>query len=828
MSTPTDGLVTALERHGCQPRRSGSGWSARCPAHDDRQASLSVSEGDDGRCLVFCHAGCDTRAIVEAVGLSMRDLMSGDGDTTSRRPMKTGVSSPGPTRNGHASGKPAKPPNVYLTREVAAQALSRRLGQPSGRWTYHDAQGEPVGMVLRWERADGKTIRPLARVDGGWAIEAMPAPRPLYRLRELAAADVVFVVEGEKCADATWSIGLVATTSAGGAMVAGTTGWAPLAGKQVVILPDNDDAGRQYAADVAGLLAKLDPPAIVKVVELPGLEPGGDLADWLDTHDGAEPESLRQQIKALADAAAPFPRAWSDAEVIARLRDAEAKATRGGVVEAPAAELVSLASVEPEAVTWLWPQRIALGKLTTIAGDPGLGKSFLSLDLAARVSRGVPWPDGSGHAPLGSVVLLSAEDDLADTIRPRLDAAGADVARIHSLAAVCGVDQNGEYRRGFDLSRDVARLEEVIAELGDCRLVVFDPISTYLGRTKGNDNVEVRGVLAPLTELAGRLGVAVVAVSHLRKVEGPAMYRTMGSMAFVAAARAAYAVGKDKDDPTGQRRLMAPVKNNLGDDETGLAYRLTAAEPGGIPHVVWEPAPVSINADDALAWPQGRRGPKPEAAERAETFLRRALAEGPRPATKLIDEASDVYGISKRTLRRAHEALGVVAFREVVPGPWWWRLPDHDHQDGQETDAPSDTELLGHLGHLAKNKGETALSEAGEPKAAKLPEYGHLGPPEPRPDPRDEAADERGAAARSPDGSQDGSPDNPQGDSAQGGQDDTQDNPQDCGGGEGPAPDADRGDNNRQGCGPWAPADPNRLLAEAAADWECEAAHDAA
>ncbi len=497
---------------------------------------------------------------------------------------------------------------------------------------------------------------------------------------------------------------------------------------------------------MSNITIKIDPPNGRPYRAVRFLDGGREIY-----RDSIDPDSGRGRAQAIEGLAAAL---GQPVETLAHLGQ-EIREAADAASNAPVrAELVSLASVEPEAVNWLWPQRIAIGKLTVVAGDPGLGKSFLSLDLAARVSRGCRWPDGSGEAPLGSVVLLSAEDDLADTIRPRLDAAGADVARIHALAAVHGRDQHGEYRRGFDLSRDVARLEEVIAELGDCRLLVVDPISAYLGATKGNDNVEVRGVLAPLSELAGRLGVAVVAVSHLRKGEGPAMYRTMGSMAFVAAARAAFAVCRDQDDQAGRRRLMLPVKNNLGNDETGLAYRLAAAEPGDTPHVLWEPAPVSTKADDALARPQGRRGPKPDAQAKAELFLRKQLADAPQPAAELTEQAWLVHGITERALRRARKALGVVAYRETVPGPWWWKLPE-DSQGGQVPGGQDpDTEHLGHLGHLAKNKGETAVSEADEPKAAKFPEDGHLGPdddenaPWPEPDGLDD--DELGGDGSDP------------------------------------------------------------------------------
>jgi RecA-family ATPase len=180
----------------------------------------------------------------------------------------------------------------------------------------------------------------------------------------------------------------------------------------------------------------------------------------------------------------------------------------------PHAILKSLVGVTRELLEWLWPGRIPLGKLTLLAGDPGLGKSFVTLDMAARVSRGDAWPD----MPLlkqtpGNVILLNAEDDLADTIAPRLDKAHADDARILALE---GVETQGR-RRQFSLEIDVPRLEEVLVENTETRLVVIDPLAAYCGAVDSHKNSDVRGLLAPLAELAGQHRVAIVSVTHLSK-----------------------------------------------------------------------------------------------------------------------------------------------------------------------------------------------------------------------------------------------------------------------------------------------------------------------
>jgi hypothetical protein len=284
--TPLETLLARLP----DARKAGNGWSARCPAHDDRRGSLSIAQGDDGTALVKCHAGCDTSAILAAVGLKLANLF----------PPKAG---PTPTRNG----KPTPSGRTFATAKDAVAELERRHGQRSALWTYHDGQGEPVGVVVRWDGPNGKDIRPVARHADGWRIGAMPDPRPLYGLPDVAAARHGVVCEGEKAADAARSLGFFATTSAGGSQAAAKTDWRPFAGKEVWIIPDNDAPGRKYADTAAGMLAKLTPAPTVRVVELPDLPDGGDIVDWIDAHgDAAEPDAMRAEIESLAQAVEPW------------------------------------------------------------------------------------------------------------------------------------------------------------------------------------------------------------------------------------------------------------------------------------------------------------------------------------------------------------------------------------------------------------------------------------------------------------------------------------------------------------------------------------------
>ena len=254
--------------------------------------------------------------------------------------------------------------------------------------------------------------------------------------------------------------------------------------------------------------------------------------------------------------------------------------------------LLDANDIEPQPVHWLWPGRIALRKVSLIASDPGLGKSLVTIGLVARVTRAKSWPLDEAASPLGGAMILSAEDDPADTMVPRLIAADADLSRVKLLDCVRETSATGNpFERGFSLERDVQLLERELALAPDCRLIVVDPISAYLGSTDTHRNADVRALLTPFIKLAQRHDVAIVAVSHLNKGTGlHANYRVTGSIAFTATARAVYLIAKDPDDP--KRRLMMPIKNNLAQDETGLAYRINVTR-DGIAFIEWD-EPIGI------------------------------------------------------------------------------------------------------------------------------------------------------------------------------------------------------------------------------------------
>jgi hypothetical protein len=472
-------------------------------------------------------------------------------------------------------------------------------------------------------------------------------------------SDALIWPEGERDVDTLTRLGVPAFTFGGTGDGLPIEVASYLKGRRIVILSDNDEGGRAHAEKKAAH-ARDAAAATVRVIHFPELPLKGDVSDFIES--GGTVEQLYARIDAAPEwRPAVDPERPTTALIMQRASDLEAKP-----------------------IEWLWPGRIAIGKQTMLAGEPGLGKSQLSAFLASTVSMNGYWPNGEGRAELGSVIVLSAEDDPADTIIPRLTAAGAELSRVHIVSAVTTDDQKG--RRLFNLQSDLLSLEEAITHVGDVRLVIIDPVSSYLGKVDSHKNAEVRTVLEPIGEMASRLRVAVVAVTHFSKGTGSsANHRIIGSIAFVAAARAAFIVSRDPDDEN--RRLFVPSKNNLGPDRDGLAFRIETRDVGrGIiaPAVSWDSEPVKRTADEILSAMSGS-GDRHTAKDEAKTFLQEALGSGPMSVSDLEAEARAAGLLGERqrlsynkAIRAAADTLRVVRRREGFgPGAaYHWSLPD--------------------------------------------------------------------------------------------------------------------------------------------------------
>lgn len=542
-------------------------------------------------------------------------------------------------------------PNSMAIPQGVSESVWRKLAQPGeGRWEIaeRDATGHQIGTSFRYPNAT-KSFEP-----GGKRGLIVALPLPSYA--GSSSESPVFICEGASDTAALMTIGLdaVGVPMAGhcGEMVAEL-----LADRHVVIVADSDGPGTRGAAKTAAVLTKRCPS--VRIIE----PPCGAKDARAAVIDGADADSFRSPAER-ADSILPLPVPIDGDPIILRMSDVVSREVR-----------------------WLWEGRIPRGRISLLAGRPGDGKSFVTMDWTARVTHGRNWPDGP-PCGMGSVVLVACEDDPHDTIRPRLDAHGADAAKVHLLRGVRRIGKEGNATEVAFTLRDLGALERTLAAVPDCALVIVDPIGSFIGGgVDAHRDNEVRSVLAPLAALAERLDVAVLLIAHQRK--GAASYAddlVLGSRAFTGVARSVLHLLTHPDDD--ERRLLLPGKSNLGRRAAGMAFTID----GTPARVRYEPDPVALTADGVLAAQGDRDGAGRTKRDLVSGWLLDRLAGGPRLSRELVVEAL-AAGYSERTLNRAKSSAGVKA-RNTASG-WMWELPKTDEgcqtsEDGSLPPSPDE------------------------------------------------------------------------------------------------------------------------------------------
>lgn len=392
-------------------------------------------------------------------------------------------------------------------------------------------------------------------------------------------------------------------------------------------------------------------------------------------------------------------------------------------VDLPAPSCVTLtcaASLKPEPVKWLWHGWLARGKLHIIAGAPGTGKTTVAMAIAATLSTAGRWPDGA-HCEPGDVVIWSGEDDPADTLLPRLIAAGADPRRVHFVDSVT----EAEGKRPFSPAADLDLLSETMDRLEQRpALLIVDPVVSAVAGDS-HKNAEVRRALQPLVDLASRHGCAVLGVTHFTKgTQGrDPVERVTGSLGFGALARVVMATAKRPEDEGGGR-MLARAKNNLGPDDGGFVYDFDVTEPlPGIEatRVLWGNA-LEGSARELLASAETETDPEERSElDEAKDFLLDSLAAGPIASKEILKDAREC-GIAEKTLRRAQKALGVLAEKKDFSKGWQWRLPEGHRevaQGGQDGPKVS-TRFDGQVGGILANFDGTSPPSA-PPEASRKP-----------------------------------------------------------------------------------------------------------
>lgn len=333
--------------------------------------------------------------------------------------------------------------------------------------------------------------------------------------------------------------------------------------------------------------------------------------------------------------------------------------------------LTHMDRVKSKALQWLWKNFFPRGKISLFAGEQGLGKSYGTIDLAARASRAWGWPDGADPLPKPTGTLFVAgEDGIRDTVKARLDSSKADLSLIKVASGVYRSDGRGQMEM-VDLTQDLDRFDTILDTYPFIKDVVIDPITGYMGR--GNDpnsEADVRRALTPLALWAERRNVGVKIIAHLNKNRAQkALHRVSGSVAFTAVSRICYLLTADPEDA--KRRFFIPFKWNIDADPKPLAYKNVA----GV--LRWERDPVIVTADLAVDGKKEKppRKDRTTALIQAKDILLAELTKGPKEATELLRLAT-LAGVGERTFREAKAQLGVMTTRHQENGRvcWIWKL----------------------------------------------------------------------------------------------------------------------------------------------------------
>jgi putative DNA primase/helicase len=358
--------------------------------------------------------------------------------------------------------------------------------------------------------------------------------------------------------------------------------------------------------------------------------------------------------------------------------------------------LVRGTDIEPEPVQWLWPDWLALGKMHLLAGAPGQGKTTIALAFGATVTSGGRWPDGTRCEP-ANVLIWSGEDDPADTLLPRLIAAGADRSRVFF---VTGARVDGEVQP-FDPARDMGALQAEADRIGQVRLLIVDPVvSAVTGDS--HKNTETRRSLQPLVDMAARMNTALLGITHLSKGgqgSDPAQ-RVLGSVAFTAVARVVLVAAKVRSEDGQDRRILARGKSNIGPDDGGYEYHLEQIEalPGiSASRVAWGGS-VQGSARELLSDPNEEESGEKSAVAGARDFLEEVLSDCPIWSKDIQAQAKEA-DISWRTVRRAGDEMNIIK-QKGAEGRWYWKLPRQSSANSSKLSNMSNLSSLDKLDNM--------------------------------------------------------------------------------------------------------------------------------
>ena len=661
----------------------GDGYKALCPTHSDLKPSLSISHGEGGRVLLHCHAGCPTEKILDKLGLTWADL-SGDGSPASvpRRPRpadadldhrhdvystlidalrlddehreqlrKRGLTDERIAQNQYRTlSLPETAQIAARLHEKYGAALYRVPGfwdRPHNgpRLTQNDGLLIPVrdprGRVIACQVRLGEGSRKYIWLSSEDARSGSPSHVPLRH--EYENVEVVRVTEGPLKADVSSLLSGVPTIG-----VASVSAWEPV----LPLLRELNPKEVHVAFDADW---KSKPPVREQLVQFMGeIRKAGlccRIVRWDPAHKGLDDALLAGAPVAVEGEEVSIPHPES---------------LRGDLADY--AHIIDVLGVEAKAVEWLWSGWVPYGSITVLDGDPGLGKSILTCALASAVSSGGVLPRCEQPTPVGAVLILSAEDDVSRTLKPRLRVAGADVSRVHLWAGV-KKDVGGQTVTSLPTFPDDADTLRRAILAYEVKLVIIDPLYAYFADSvDAFKDQHVRRVLSVIHRVAEETRAAILVVRHLNKMSNQgALYRGSGSIGVIGQARSGLFFLPDDEDQ--QVRHLFQTKCNMARCQDPLRLRIASED--GYAKVVWDSD--SDRSIEHLLKGVGKRGRPGVMSAREQWILAELIRRGPTSAKELSDVAFKEFGWTFSQLKEAKEALKL---RSTKKGSEWvWHPP---------------------------------------------------------------------------------------------------------------------------------------------------------
>ncbi|MEO5859001.1 MAG: AAA family ATPase [Pyrinomonadaceae bacterium] len=605
-------------------KKTGKGFNALCPAHEDESPSLSISEGSGGKILLKCHTGCSTDSILAAIGFEMRDLFP-DNDYA-----------PIVRLNGNGS---------HTTPKVAK-------GQKAidAVYEYKDADGKILYENVRYRPKDFRQRRPDG--NGGYIYNLDGIDRVPYRLPEMIGAlesgvDEIWFTEGEKDADNSRLLGFTATNF---------KKWthslnAYIEGAHAVLFRDHDRSGVKQANDAATIIAEV--ASSVKVIDLFDGEPlpdkhGKDVTDWIEIRrgEGLANDDIAEQLAVIVEGSGYWQKdAFSESNVKVTW---ETKTGSG-------LEIEFLSTVEARQISWLAKPLIPYGFFTLLDGIEGIGKTYAMLDLAKRLTLGLEMPISGEVHEASNVLFLSVEDSPEYILKPRFEKMQGDCSRLAIL------------RGHFDFSNGGFIDLETTIEAHGIRFVLIDPLFSFTGRADINSTSDVRPITDRLNRIAARYGIAIVGIRHINKSKGFGDARNAGahSVAWLQGCRSGLMVGHHAEDKS--KRGIAQHKLNIA-AESNTVYGFEIDADGTFN---WT-GESDLSISGMLAHKANESNEDRSAIADAIRFLKVQVGNGSKLMADIVADANG-EGISKRTLDRAKQRLGIKSTKQGY-GQWYWEL----------------------------------------------------------------------------------------------------------------------------------------------------------